>query len=371
MTNNLKFKLVKSDKKARACLIETAHGNIETPVFMPVGTLGTIKAMHLKDVAKIGSQIILGNTYHLMLRPGEEVIRKFEGLRNFINWTKPILTDSGGFQIMSLSKLTKVNENGVVFQSHIDGNKILLTPEKSTQFQNLLGSTISMQLDECIKFPSTKKQAEKSTNLSILWAKKSREAFQERLGFGQFGIVQGSNYNDLREYSCKELLKIDFEGFAIGGLAVGEPQKVMFETIENTEIFLPKNKPRYLMGVGKPDDIVGAIKRGIDMFDCVLPTRSGRNGQAFTYSGPKNLKNSKFKLDKNPIDKKCDCYTCKNFSKAYLHHLIKCKEILGASLITWHNIHFYTNLVRLARIHILNENFNEFEENFLSTYYQK
>ena len=369
MSNNLNFKLINTDHKARACLIETAHGKIETPVFMPVGTLGTVKAMHLKDVDVIGSQIILGNTYHLMLRPGEKVIKKFNGLANFINWKKPILTDSGGFQIMSLSNLVKTNEKGVLFRSHLDGSSIFLTPEKSTQFQNLLGSTITMQLDECIRYPSKKSDVKKSTDLSLTWAKRSRDSFQERRGFGQFGIVQGSNYMDLREYSCKELIKINFEGYALGGLAVGEAQGEMFSTIENTEIYLPKDKPRYLMGVGKPDDIIGAIKRGIDMFDCVLPTRSGRNGQAFTSKGPKNLKNSKFKLDNRPIDEDCKCYVCRNFSQAYLHHLIKCKEILGSPLTTWHNIHFYITLVKEARLNILNNTYNEFEKKFLEKYY--
>ena len=251
MSIKFDFSLVAEDSKARAGLLRTAHGDIETPIFMPVGTLGTVKAMHLKDVLELGSQIILGNTYHLYLRPGQEVIKKFGGLRSFINWEKPILTDSGGFQIMSLSKLTKVTDKGVYFQSHLDGKKIFLTPEISTQFQHILGSTITMQLDECIKYPALRIDAENSTNLSIEWAKRSREAFINRPGYGQFGIVQGSDFEDLRETSCNELTKIDFEGYAIGGLAVGEPQDVMFDTIIKTEKKLPKHKPRYLMGVGK------------------------------------------------------------------------------------------------------------------------
>ena len=368
MSIKFDFSLVAEDSKARAGLLRTAHGNIETPIFMPVGTLGTVKAMHLKDVLELGSQIILGNTYHLYLRPGQEVIKKFGGLRSFINWEKPILTDSGGFQIMSLSKLTKVTDKGVYFQSHLDGKKIFLTPEISTQFQHILGSTITMQLDECIKYPALRTDAENSTNLSIEWAKRSREAFINRPGYGQFGIVQGSDFEDLRETSCNELTKIDFEGYAIGGLAVGEPQDVMFDTIIKTENKLPQHKPRYLMGVGKPDDIIGAIKRGVDMFDCVLPTRSGRNGQAFTSLGPINIKNAKYKFDKNPLDQDCFCYTCKNFSNAYIHHLIKSKEILGASLLTWHNLSFYMNLVKSARESIICNSFKEFEKNFLKKY---
>mgnify|MGYP001162391602 CR=1 FL=1 len=371
MSKNFKFSLINKDNKARAGLINTAHGLIETPIFMPVGTLGTVKAMHLKDVSDIGAQIILGNTYHLFLRPGEHVIEKFGGLRSFINWSKPILTDSGGFQVMSLSKLTKVTEKGVHFQSHLDGKKIFLTPEKSTQFQHTLDSTITMQLDECIGYPVSKKIAEKSMLLSIEWAKRSRDTFIQREGYGQFGIIQGSDYQDLREKSCYELIKIDFEGYAIGGLAVGESQEIMFNTIVKTEKKIPSLKPRYLMGVGKPDDIIGAIKRGIDMFDCVLPTRSGRNGQAFTSFGPVNIKNAKYKFDKKPLDQDCSCYTCNNFSNAYLHHLIKCKEILGSSLLTWHNLFFYMKLVKNARTSILNKSFDEFEKNFLNKYYSR
>ena len=371
MQKKFNFNLLNSDNEARAGLIQTAHGDIETPIFMPVGTSGTVKAMHLKDVINLGAQIILGNTYHLMLRPGEKIIKKFKGLRKFISWDKPLLTDSGGFQIMSLSKLTKINSNGVEFRSHLDGSKIFLTPEKSTQMQNILDATISMQLDECISFPTTKDNAYNSMVLSLEWAKKSRDAFYLRNGYGQFGIVQGSTFNELREMSAKELTQIDFDGFAIGGLAVGESQDLMFKTISHTTQYLPSNKPRYLMGVGKPDDILGAIKRGIDMFDCVLPTRSGRNGQAFTSLGALNIKNAKHFDDENPLDRNCNCHTCKSFSKAYLHHLFKCKEILGASLLTWHNLQFYMDLVKKARKSILEKTFLKFESDFLIKYYSK
>ncbi len=369
MKKDFKFTLIDSDESARAGVIETAHGIIETPIFMPVGTAGTVKAMHLKDVSDIGAQIILGNTYHLMLRPGENLIKKFNGLRNFISWDKPLLTDSGGFQIMSLSKLAKINSLGVEFQSHVDGSKYFLTPEKSTNIQKILDATISMQLDECISFPADKEKAYNSLILSLEWAKRSREAFCHRNGYGQFGIVQGSIYEELREYSAKKLTKIDFEGFAIGGLAVGEDQNIMFKTISFTTPHLPKNKPRYLMGVGKPDDIIGAIKRGIDMFDCVLPTRSGRNGQAFTTYGPLNIKNARFFDDDRPLDFNCNCHACKSFSRAYLHHLFKCKEILGASLLTWHNLKFYMDLVKNSRLSIIENKFLQFEKEFLKNYY--
>ena len=369
MTKKFKFSLLNSDFNARAGKIVTAHGVIETPIFMPVGTLGTIKAMHLRDVLELGAQIILANTYHLMLRPGENVIKKFGGVRNFMSWEKPLLTDSGGFQIMSLSQLTKISNSGVEFKSHIDGTKHFLTPEKSTEIQKSLDATISMQLDECIPYPVEKQKAYESMYLSLNWAKRSRDAFSYREGYGQFGIVQGSVFEDLREFSALELRKIDFEGFAIGGLAVGESQIIMFNTIENTIKHLPATKPRYLMGVGKPDDIIGAIKRGVDMFDCVLPTRSGRNGQAFTTYGPLNIKNSQFVEDKNPIDIDCTCHTCKTFSRAYLNHLFKCKEILGASLLTQHNLHFYMNLVKQARNSIIENSFARFEIEFLKKYY--
>ncbi len=371
MKKKFNFKLNSSDFEARAGVIETAHGNINTPIFMPVGTLATVKAMHLKDVLSIGAEVILANTYHLLLRPGQEIIKKFNGVRNFMNWKKPLLTDSGGFQIMSLSKLNKISSEGVEFKSHIDGSKYFLSPEKSTNFQRILDATISMQLDECISYPTSKEKAYSSAKLSLEWAKRSREAYFSRDGYGQFGIVQGSTFSDLREFSAKELIKIDFEGFAIGGLAVGENQKTMFKTITSTIPFLPKNKPRYLMGVGKPDDIIGAIKRGVDMFDCVLPTRSGRNGQAFTNFGTLNIKNSKFAYDTNPLDITCKCYVCKNFTNSYLHHLFKCKEILGLSLLTWHNLHFYLDFIRKIRESIANKKFLEFEKKFLENYYSK
>ena len=368
MTNLFNFELISTDQSARLGKLSTAHGEINTPIFMPVGTAANVKAMHLRDVEASGAQIILANTYHLMLRPGQKIIKKMGGVRKFMGWNKPLLTDSGGFQIMSLGKLRQVQNNGVTFKSHIDGTKFFLSPKISTDIQNALDATITMQLDECISFPASYEESKRSMRLSLEWASMSREAFEERNGYGQFGIVQGSTFSDLREESAKKLIELDFEGYAIGGLAVGEGQGLMFETLDKTTKHMLQNKPRYLMGVGKPDDIIGAVKRGIDMFDCVLPTRSGRTGQAFTSKGQVNIKNSKHKLGQMPLDLDCTCHTCQNFSRAYLHHLFRSKEILGLMLITLHNIHFYLNLMKEIRKSIENKEFQNFEKNFLNKY---
>ena len=369
MKNNFKFTLISQDKNARLGKLNTAHGTIDTPIFMPVGTAATVKAMHLKDVEEAGAQIILANTYHLMLRPGEKNIKEMGGVRKFMGWNKPLLTDSGGFQIMSLGKLRKIENNGVTFKSHLDGTKYFLSPKISTDIQNALDATISMQLDECIPFPASYEESERAMKLSLEWALKSREAFEERKGYGQFGIVQGSTYSDLRELSSKKLVEIGFDGYAIGGLAVGEGQELMFKTLDFTTKNMPFDKPRYLMGVGKPDDLIGAVKRGVDMFDCVLPTRSGRTGQAFTSRGTVNIKNARHTLDKRPLDNNCNCHTCTNFSRAYLHHLFKAQEILGLMLLSLHNIHFYITLMKNIRNSIKLREFDEFEKVFLEQYY--
>ena len=369
MKNKFNFKLISQDKNARLGKLTTAHGIIDTPIFMPVGTAATVKAMHLKDVEEAGAQIILANTYHLMLRPGEKNIKEMGGVRKFMGWNKPLLTDSGGFQIMSLGKLRKIENDGVTFKSHLDGTKYFLSPKISTDIQNALDATISMQLDECIPFPASYEESERAMKLSLEWALKSRETFEERKGYGQFGIVQGSTYSDLRELSSKKLVEIGFDGYAIGGLAVGEGQELMFKTLDFTTKNMPFDKPRYLMGVGKPDDLIGAVKRGVDMFDCVLPTRSGRTGQAFTSRGTVNIKNARHSLDKRPLDDNCNCHTCTNFSRAYLHHLFKAQEILGLMLLSLHNIHFYITLMKNIRNSIKLREFDEFEKVFLEQYY--
>lgn len=339
------FELKATDGKARTGIVKTAHGEIRTPAFMPVGTAATVKAMLPQSVKSTGADIILGNTYHLMLRPTAERIAALGGLHRFMNWHGPILTDSGGFQVMSLAQLRKITEDGVTFQSHHDGSKHMLSPERSMEIQHLLGSDITMAFDECTPFPATQSQAQESMELSMRWAKRSRKAFVERPGYGLFGIVQGSVYRDLREISSKALQDIGFDGYAIGGLAVGEGQELMFEVLDYTVPTLPTDKPRYLMGVGKPLDIVGAVLRGVDMFDCVIPTRSGRNGQAFTRDGTVNIRNAKHADDSAPLDAECRCEACSNYSRAYLHHLVRSGEILGSMLMTWHNIQFYQDLM--------------------------
>lgn len=364
--NKFSFQILNSDSKARRGEIKTAHGTIQTPVFMPVGTAATVKALNNEDLINAGAEIILGNTYHLMLRPGADRIAKLGGLHRFMNWQRPILTDSGGFQVMSLSSIRKINDEGVTFSSHIDGSKYNLTPEYSMEIQYKLDSDITMIFDECISYPATEEQAKEAMERSLKWAERSKNAYVERDGYGLFGIVQGGIYHNLRKISSEELVKIGFDGYAVGGLAVGEGQELMFSTLDNTVPFLPENKPRYLMGVGKPSDIVGAVARGIDMFDCVIPTRSGRNGQAFVRSGTINIRNAKYAEDEKPLDEECKCRTCLNHSRAYIHHLVKSSEILGSMLMTLHNIFYYQDLIRDIRKAIEENNFKEFSKSFLS-----
>jgi queuine tRNA-ribosyltransferase len=360
------FNLKAQDNKARRGELKTSKGTIQTPVFMPVGTAGTVKALKTSDVEKSGAEIILGNVYHLMLRPTSELVEKMGGLHKFMNWNKPILTDSGGFQVMSLSQIRKISDQGVEFSSHIDGSKYFLTPERSIEIQHQLGSDITMIFDECVEYPATYDKAKKAMERSIDWALRSKNAFKKRDGYGIFGIVQGSTFKDLREISAQKLIEIDFNGYAIGGLAVGEGQKEMFDVLDYCVDFLPQNKPRYLMGVGKPSDIVGAVARGIDMFDCVIPTRSGRTGQAFVRDGVINIRNAKYRFDEKPLDEKCFCDACKNHSRAYLHHLVKSKEILGAMLLSEHNIFYYQDLMKDIRQAIENKNFDDFHKNFIA-----
>ena len=360
------YTLVAADGAARLGNIQTAHGVIDTPAFMPVGTAGTVKAMMPSSIAKTGSQVVLGNTYHLMLRPGADRIESLGGLHRFMNWPGPILTDSGGFQVMSLAKLRKMTEHGVIFKSHLDGSKYELTPEISIDIQRKLDANISMQLDECPAHTIEKKIIDASMNLSLRWAQRSNEAFDHRPGYGLFGIVQGGIFDDLREQSAKGLINIDFNGYAIGGLAVGEPQEVMFKVLDNLVEFLPANKPRYLMGVGTPADIVGAVSRGVDMFDCVLPTRSGRTGKAYSRRGDINIRNARHADDPRPLDEHCSCPACSDFSRAYIHHLVKAKEILGSMLMTWHNIQYYQDLMSSLRKNILDGTLKSFTQRFHS-----
>jgi queuine tRNA-ribosyltransferase len=341
----LRFTVSATDGAARKGRLQTAHGAIETPTFMPVGTAATVKAMTPEAVRETGAQIILGNTYHLMLRPTAERVAKLGGLHKFMNWPGPILTDSGGFQVMSLSQLNKVTEQGVAFQSHIDGARYELSPERSIEIQNLLDATITMQLDECVKLPADDKRVAEAMQLSLRWAERCKTAFQQRDGYGLFGIVQGGTNGALREQSAKGLIKTGFDGYAVGGLAVGETQEEMFATLDVTTPHLPQDRPRYLMGVGKPSDLVGAVQRGIDMFDCVMPTRSGRNGQAFTRRGTINIRNARHAEDPRPLDEHCRCPACRDYSRAYLHHLVRSDEILGSMLMTQHNLTYYQDLM--------------------------
>ena len=359
------FELIKTDGMARRGRITTAHGQIETPAFMPVGTAATVKAMRPESLAETGAQILLGNTYHLMLRPTAERIAALGGLHKFMNWPGPILTDSGGFQVMSLSQLRKMTEKGVTFRSHIDGSAHELTPERSIEIQHLLDSNITMVLDECTPYPATHEEADKSMQLSMRWAERSKDAFKKRPGYGLFGIVQGSTYEDLRQQSAERLIEIGFDGYAVGGLAVGEGQQMMFDTLDVTTPHLPADKPHYLMGVGKPSDLVGAVKRGIDMFDCVLPSRSGRTGQAFTRRGQVNIRNARHADDHRPLDEQCTCPACTGYSRAYLHHLLKAGEILGLMLLTWHNLHYFQELMADIRQAIEEDRFEDFEAQFL------
>ncbi|MFT5488756.1 MAG: queuine tRNA-ribosyltransferase [Paracoccaceae bacterium] len=343
------FKALGEDGRARRGRLTTAHGTIETPVFMPVGTAATVKGMTSESVARTGAEIVLANTYHLMLRPGAETVDKLGGLHTFMDWEKPILTDSGGFQVMSLTNLRKLDDTGVEFRSHIDGTKFLLTPERSIEIQNLLDSTITMVLDECTANGVDQAAAADSMRLSMRWAARSRDAFEQRDGYGLFGIVQGSVYPDQRLESAAALVDIGFDGYAVGGLAVGEGQEAMFSVLDVTTPALPPSHPRYLMGVGMPDDIVGAVQRGIDMFDCVLPTRSGRTGQAFTRRGTLNIRNARHAEDPRPLDPDSNYPSVGSVSRGYLHHLFKAKEMLGPMLLTTHNLHYYQELMRDIR----------------------
>ena len=339
------FTLHATDGKARTGVIDTPRGQIRTPAFMPVGTAATVKAMLPDSVAATGADILLGNTYHLMLRPTAERVARMGGLHRFMNWQKPILTDSGGFQVMSLAGLRKLTEEGVTFSSHVDGSKHHLTPERSMEIQRLLGSDIVMCFDECPALPATEAEVAASMRLSMRWAQRSRDAFGDRPGHALFGIMQGGVTRDLREESAQALQAIGFDGYAVGGLAVGEGQEAMFGVLDYAPGFLPEDKPRYLMGVGKPDDIVGAVQRGIDMMDCVLPSRSGRTGQAWTPRGQVNIKNARHQDDPRPLDEDCTCPCCRGYSRAYLHHVFRAKEMISGMLLTWHNLHYYQQLM--------------------------
>jgi queuine tRNA-ribosyltransferase len=349
MTQPFAFSRHATDGKARSGVISTPRGDIRTPAFMPVGTAATVKAMLPGSVRATGADILLGNTYHLMLRPTAERIAALGGLHRFMNWDRPILTDSGGFQVMSLASLRKLTEEGVQFSSHIDGSKHMLTPERSMEIQRLLGSDIVMAFDECPALPATDEEVAKSMALSMRWAQRSRDAFGDRPGHALFGIMQGGVTRDLREQSAKALTAIGFDGYAVGGLAVGEGQEAMFGVLDYATDMLPKDKPRYLMGVGKPDDIVGAVMRGIDMMDCVLPSRSGRTGQAWTARGQVNLRNARHKDDPRPLEDGCTCPACVGYSRAYLHHVVRSDEIIGSMLLTWHNLHYYQVLMQGLR----------------------
>jgi queuine tRNA-ribosyltransferase len=340
-----RFELHASDGAARTGTIHMPRGEIRTPAFMPLGTAGTVKAMLPQSVRETGADIILGNTYHLMLRPTAERVARLGGLHKFMGWERPILTDSGGFQVMSLSDLRKITEDGVRFRSHIDGSEHFLSPERAMEIQRLLGSDIQMVLDECPRLPAGESEIETSLALSMRWAKRSKLAFGEQPGHACFGIVQGGTFAHLRRRSAEALVEIGFDGYALGGLAVGEPQVAMFETLDAALPHLPADRPRYLMGVGKPDDIAGAVLRGIDMFDCVLPTRSGRTAQAFTRQGTLNLRNARHAEDSAPLDASCRCPACRGFSRAYLHHVVKANEIIASMLLTWHNLTYYQDLM--------------------------
>lgn len=358
------FTLHASDGKARLGQIDTPRGTIRTPAFMPVGTAATVKAMMPESVAATGADVLLGNTYHLMLRPTAERIDRLGGLHRFMNWSKPILTDSGGFQVMSLSDLRKLTEEGVTFRSHIDGTKHILTPERSMEIQRLLGSDIVMCFDECPALPADRERIAESMRLSMRWAQRSRDAFGDWPGHALFGIQQGGLDEALRAESAEALQAIGFDGYAIGGLAVGEGQEAMFGCLDFAPDMLPKDKPRYLMGVGKPDDIVGAVKRGVDMMDCVLPSRSGRTGQAWTRRGQVNIKNARHADDPRPLDENCACPACRNYSRAYLHHVFRSGEMISGMLLTWHNLHYFQELMAGMRDAIGAGGFDAFEQDF-------
>ena len=369
--NDFSFELITQDENARLGQIKTSKGYIDTPAFMPVGTQGTVKGVFTDDILSTGTQIILGNTYHLLLRPGIEVLNKFSGLQNFMNWQKPILTDSGGYQVMSLSKFNKIDkEIGAIFKSHIDGKKIILSPEKSIQVQKAINSDILMVLDECPKLTNDKKILSNAIDVSTSWAKRCKIEFGNDKSKALFGIAQGGLDRELRKESINKLLDIGFDGYAMGGLAVGDTQIEMFEILSNTTNLLPKNKPRYLMGVGTPSDILGAVNEGIDMFDCVLPTRSGRTGLAFTWDGKLNLKNSRFQKDQTPLDPECEIRNLNSYSKSYLNHLIKTNEMMASMLISLHNINFYQQFMREIRKNIRRGTFSSFYKKYIELFNQ-
>lgn len=354
------FRLEATDGRARAGTLATAHGQVATPVFMPVGTAATVKALTPEMLTAVGTQMVLSNTYHLMLRPGADRVARLGGLHAFMRWPGPILTDSGGYQVMSLSDLRQIDEEGVTFRSHVDGSRHRLTPAGAVEIQRLLDADISMVLDECPRFGETKAIVADSMRRSMRWAARCRDAFAIRPGYGLFGIVQGGTHRDLRTESASLLKDIGFDGYAVGGLAVGEGRAAMFAVLDDTEPLLPCDRPRYLMGVGKPEDLLGAVARGIDLFDCVLPTRSGRTGQAFTRFGPLNLRNARHAEDPRPLDESLDCPASRDYSRAYLHHLVRCGEILGAMLLTWHNVAYYARLMAEMRAAILAGRFDAY-----------
>jgi len=359
----MKYELINTDGKARRGRLTFSRGTVETPAFMPVGTYGTVKGMKTEEVSDTGAEIILGNTFHLMLRPGTDIVEQHGGLHNFIHWDKPILTDSGGFQVFSLGAMRKITEEGVKFSSPVNGEKIMLTPERSMQVQRSLGSDVVMIFDECTPYPATHKESKDSMELSLRWAQRSKDAHGDNPS-ALFGIVQGGMYEDLREVSINGLKAIEFDGYAIGGLSVGEPKADMIRILDHTAPLIPDNKPRYLMGVGKPEDLVEGVRRGIDMFDCVMPTRNARNGHLFVTNGVLKIRNARHKTDTSALDPECDCYTCKNYSRAYLHHLDKCKEILGSQLNTLHNLHFYQRIMKGLRQAIENNTLDEYVKEF-------
>lgn len=364
------YELIKTCKQsgARLGVLHTPHGDIETPIFMPVGTQATVKSMTPEELKEIGSQIILSNTYHLYLRPGHELVKKAGGLHEFMHWDKPILTDSGGFQVFSLGPLRKISEEGVEFRSHLDGSKHFLTPEKAMEIQNALGSDIMMAFDECAPYPASREYVKNSLERTTRWLERCKEAHKNPEKQALFGIIQGGMYKDLREQSAKEITAIDLPGYAIGGLSVGEPKPMMYDILEHTTPFMPVDKPRYLMGVGSPDDLIEGVIRGVDMFDCVLPTRIARNGTAMTSKGKVVVRNATYAEDFTPLDPECDCYTCRNYTKAYIRHLIKTNEILGARLITTHNLHFLLKLMENIRQAIREDRLLDFREEFFTKY---
>ena len=364
------FELIKTDPKTRARRgrLHTPHGTVETPVFMPVGTAATVKAMRPEQVEELGAEIILSNTYHLYLRPGHEIVREAGGLHKFMNWNKPILTDSGGFQVFSLGALRKISEEGVMFNSHIDGSRHMLTPEKSMEIQNALGSDIIMAFDECAPYPADRNYVKKSLERTARWLKRCKAAHKDTERQSLFGIMQGGMYKELRYQSACEITELDLPGYAIGGLSVGEPREIMYEVLDYATDYLPKDKPRYVMGVGAPDHLFEGVERGVDMFDCVLPTRLARNGAAMTSQGRVSIKNAKYERDFTPLDPECDCYTCRNYSRAYLRHLYKSNEILSSMLLSEHNLRFLVRTMQNIRQALEEDRFTEYKREFYSKY---